>query len=236
MLPERCAQRVVAEIHEPMITYTPPLPRAEAQGTLGSVQESCSCGAVLVESARFCHRCGRPVGEPEPAVVPAALPADVASPRAAQPVSFANPVALRIAFVMSLALMVLEMIPGVNLLFLLWWLAAGFGGVLLYRRMTGRVLSVRAGARLGSITGILTFVSMAVIFALTMVFMGNELFQQMAKQDPQFSQIANNPPALAAVFIMVLGIIFALVVGTCAAGGALGARYAGRDTSAPRLS
>jgi len=211
--------------------------------------ESCTCGTILVENARFCHRCGKDQREdqredprePEvsaPYVSPAAISSpSVAAPgaRAPLPVSFGNPVALRIAFLMSLVLMVLEMIPGLNLLFLVWWLAAGFSGVLLYRRLTGLVLSVRAGARLGSITGILTFVSMAVIFALTMVFMGNDLFQQMVKQDPQMKEVVNNPPAMAALFILVLAIIFAMVVGTCAAGGALGARFAGRDSSA-RLS
>jgi hypothetical protein len=203
--------------------------------------ESCTCGAILVENARFCHRCGRSVG-PEPLVVAdepsvaeaAAAVAQAMAERAPLPVSFANPVALRVAFVMSLALMVLEMIPGLNLLFAVWWLAAGFGAVLLYRRLTGLVLTVKAGARLGSITGVLTFVSMAVIFALSMVFMGKDLFDQMLKQDPQISEVINNPPAMAALFLLVLAIIFAMVVGTCAAGGALGARFAARGNPVPR--
>lgn len=213
--------------------------------------ETCTCGATLVENARFCHRCGKDQRASEAAATvdadaaerhegPAAEawvqpPTAAANPLAQIPVSFGNPIALRIAFLMSLALMVLEMIPGLNLLFVVWWLGAGFGAVLMYRRLTGLVLSVRAGARLGSITGILTFVSMAVIFALTMVFAGNDLFQQMVKQDPQISEVINNPPAMAALFLLVLAIIFAMVVGTCAAGGALGARFAGRDSSG-RLS
>jgi hypothetical protein len=198
--------------------------------------ESCTCGAVLVENARFCHRCGRAVGnEPASAVEQTSLAdapgaaASAPSERAPVPVSFANPIALRVAFVMSLALLVLEMIPGLNLLFLVWWLAAGFGAVLLYQRLTGMALTVRAGARLGSITGILTFVSMAVIFALSMLFMGKELFQQMIKQDPQISEIIDNPAAMGTLFVLVLAVIFAMVVGTCAAGGALGARFAARN-------
>jgi hypothetical protein len=204
--------------------------------------ESCTCGTVLVENARFCHRCGRAVGN-EPAVAAdepsvtddaAAAVAKALAERAPLPVSFANPVALRVAFVMSLVLMVLEMIPGLNLLFVVWWLAAGFGAVLLYQRLTGLALSVRAGARLGSLTGILTFVSMAIIFALSMVFMGKDLFQQMVKQDPQITDIINNPAAMGALFLLVLAIIFAMVVGTCAAGGALGARFAARGNPVPR--
>src|SRR4051794_17337098 len=103
--------------------------------------ESCTCGAVLVENARFCHRCSRPVDgtefvpEPTPAAeTAAAAPASQAAPaRALPPVSFANPIALRVAFLMSLGLMVVQMIPGVNLLFVLWWLGAGFGAVIMYR-------------------------------------------------------------------------------------------------------
>ncbi len=144
------------------------------------------------------------------------------------PVSFSNPVALRVAFLMSLALMLVQMIPGVNLLFVLWWLAAGWCAVLLYKRITGAVLSVRAGARLGSITGVLTFLSMAIIFALTLLFMGQDFFAQLAKQDPQISQVVGNPPAMAIVMFLGLALVFGVVVGTCAAGGALGARFGNR--------
>ncbi len=198
--------------------------------------EYCTCGTMLVENARFCHRCGRP-----------ALPEDVAAevvdsvdlgtapppPRAALsagplPVGFGNPIAMRVAFLMSLAIVVMQLIPGLNLLFVVWWLAAGWCAVLVYRRLTGLALSVRAGARLGSITGVLTFVSMAVIFSFSLLFTGKELFQQMVKQNPQMSQIVDDPPSLIAALLLVLVLIFAMVVGTCAAGGALGAKFAGR--------
>lgn len=194
--------------------------------------EYCTCGATLAENARFCHMCGRPTFEMPAAVasenVPAPSPVPTPTARPPLPVTFNNPIALRVSFLMSLGIMLAQMIPGVNLLFVVWWLAAGAGAVLLYRRLTGLALSVKAGARLGSITGVLTFVSMAIIFALTMVFMGKDVFQQMAKQDPQISQILNDPASLVAVFSLVLVLTFAMVVGTCAAGGALGARFAGR--------
>src|SRR3954464_12234496 len=121
------------------------------------IPEYCTCGAKLVENARFCHLCGRPVFEPEaveapPEPEPTALTAElppVAAARAAQlPVSFSNPIALRVAFLMSLGILMTEMIPGLDLLFLVWWLAAGWCAVLLYRRLTGAALSIKAGARL----------------------------------------------------------------------------------------
>src|SRR5438874_1207784 len=91
--------------------------------------EYCTCGARLAENARFCHLCGRPVFETEAAEpaepaapvvqLPSSLPA--AAARAAQlPVSFSNPIALRVAFLMSLGILMTEMIPGLDLLFLVW--------------------------------------------------------------------------------------------------------------------
>jgi hypothetical protein len=150
------------------------------------------------------------------------------------PVGFSNPVALRVAFLMSLATMFMEMIPGVNLLFLVWGLAAGWCAVLLYRRMTGYVLSVKAGARLGSITGVLTFLSLLVISTVTIAIMGSDVFQQM-KQDPQIAQAIKDPPTLVVMFLLALLILFAIVVGTCAAGGALGARFVGRNSANNRV-
>ena len=200
--------------------------------------DTCTCGTQLVENARFCHRCGRPTFESEPAVEsqpPLAFElAEKPSARAlaaALPVGFRNPVAMRVAFLMSVGIMLIQMIPGVNLFFVVWWLAAGWGAVVLYRRMTGSVLSVKAGARLGSITGILTFLSMTVIIACSMLVAGKELFAEIVKQNPQISPVLDDPAELAGVVLMVMAIVFATVVGTCAAGGALGARFASRGTA-----
>jgi hypothetical protein len=201
--------------------------------------ENCTCGAKLAENARFCHLCGRPVFEPEipePAAPPpqptfVQLGASSLSPGglAQLPVSFRNPIALRVAFLMSLGVMLMTMIPVVNVLSPVWWLAAGSCGVLLYRRLTGLSLSVKAGARLGSITGVLAFLSLVVIIALTFAFAGQDLFQEMVKRNPDASQVLNNPPALALGTALALVFLFAIVVGTCAAGGALGARFASRN-------
>lgn len=201
--------------------------------------ENCTCGAKLAENARFCHLCGRPVFEtplPEMAAAPPTAPPlrqmlpQMAAAAGPLPVGFGNPVALRVAILMSLATMLMEMIPGVNLLFIVWGMAAGWCAVLLYRRMTGYALSVGAGARLGSITGVLTFLSLLVISAVTMTVMGKDAFQQF-KQDPQVSQVLNDPALMAVTFLVALLILFAVVVGTCAAGGALGARFVSRNNA-----
>jgi hypothetical protein len=178
--------------------------------------------------------CGKPTFETaiaeEEAVITPQLPAMPTMARPAQlPVSFSNPIALRVAFLMSLGIMLTTMIPFVNMLSPVWWLTAGLGAVLLYRRLTGLSLSVQAGARLGSITGVLAFVSLVVIIGLTFALTGNEVFQEMLKQNPDASQVLNNTPALVFATALALGILFAMVVGICAAGGALGARFANRN-------
>jgi hypothetical protein len=203
--------------------------------------ENCTCGTRLAENARFCHLCGRPVfadyapeapPQAQPlAVQPQAIPAISAAARAGSlPVGFGNPVALRVAILMSLGTMLLEMIPGVNLLFIVWALGAGWCAVLLYRRLTGYALSVKAGARLGSLTGVLTFLSLLIMTTLTMAVMGKDVMQQI-KQDPRMAQVPSDPAAMVASFLVVMLILFALVVGICAAGGALGARFAGRNST-----
>jgi hypothetical protein len=132
---------------------------------------------------------------------------------------------------MSLSIMFLSMIPGLNFLFLLWWLGAGWGAVLLYRRITGMVLNVQAGARLGSITGVLTFLGMTLVLAMTMGVAGNQVLESMVKQNPDMQQVVNDPAMLAGVFLVVLIVIFCMVVGVCAAGGALGARTMSRNAN-----
>jgi hypothetical protein len=196
--------------------------------------------------------CGRPVFEdeiPEAAETappqpdfpqdgpqqPALPPMSAAARSGPLPVGFGNPVALRVAFVMSLGTMLLEMIPGVNLLLVVWVVAAGWLAVLRYRRLTGYALSVKAGARLGSLTGILTFLSLLIMSTLSMAVVGKDVFQQKIKQDPQVAQAFNDPATLAVALLLALLLLFAIVVGTCAAGGALGARFVGRNSANNRV-
>lgn len=134
---------------------------------------------------------------------------------------------------MSVGIMLMEMIPGVNFLFIVWWLAAGWSGVRLYRRLTGFTLSVKEGARLGSLTGVFSFLSFTIVMALLMILNGREAFDQMAKANPQIAPVLNDPVQLALGVLMFLCVVFGLIVGTCAAGGALGARHLGRANSSP---
>jgi len=204
--------------------------------------ERCTCGAVLVGNARFCHRCGRPVYEltaaeqEELSPTPPPAPAVVAPPPQPLPIGFANPIALRVAFLMSLGILMASMMPLVNLFVLVWCLVAGWGGVRLYRRLTGLRLSVTAGARLGFLTGVFAFVGLTVLITLAVAWSGREMLDQltsqMVKQDPRMTEVVNNPAMLGAALFMVLVMFFAMVVGICAAGGALGAKFAASERKA----
>ncbi len=201
--------------------------------------ERCTCGSVLAENARFCHRCGRPVHEltaaeeaefaPPPPPAPSA-PTPTIVIQAPLPISFGNPIALRVAFLMSLLIMMTSFLPLINVFILIWCLLAGGLGVRLYRRLTGLRLSVAAGARLGFLTGIFASVSLTVIIAIGMATSGKEILDQltsqMVKQDPRMTEVVNNPTMLGAALLFMVVLIFVLVVGICAAGGALGAKLA----------
>lgn len=164
--------------------------------------ERCTCGTFLVENAAFCHRCGRPlradviIQQETPAAPP---PVPPAAPPAVLPIGFGNPIAVRIAFLMSLGILMTTLV--LNLLIVVWCLLAGWGGVLLYRRLTGLRLSIGAGARLGFLTGILAGVSLIVVFALEMLVSGQEMLDQlsaqMVKQNPTFAEVARIPPQSA---------------------------------------
>ena len=132
----------------------------------------CTCGAQLPPDSLFCHKCGKPqreVMEPEPQpenvaefVPPVAPPIDTAPPPPA--LNFHNLVAVRIAFVIAPVAFLLSWIPALNLVL---WIAAGFLAVFFHRRRTGDLLNVRAGVRLGWITGVIMFAITTLIFFLT---------------------------------------------------------------------
>jgi hypothetical protein len=212
--------------------------------------ETCTCGAQLPPDSLFCHKCGKPQREivavevlapvlPAPvtgaatpgfaSVTVAPPPAFAAAPpRFAMPVSFRNPVAVRISLFVGVAAMFFSFLPIVN------WLAAGFFAVFFYRRKTHNLLNVGAGLQLGWITGLVMSTVWGVIF-MSEGLSGklNGVFQEQIKSlpaanDPSFQQVAHfmaSGPGL----VIVLGIYFVFITCVSMAGGALGAKIVGRD-------
>jgi hypothetical protein len=204
-----------------------------------------------VEGAVFCHRCGKPtrelLAEEEPAEAVAAPVVEAASvpplPAKNMPVSFHNIVAVRIGLLVASVASMLDALPFIDTLFVVWSAGAGFAAVWLYRRSTGQPLSVRGGAKLGWITGVLNSVMVLVLLTLTFAASAGEvtafLHQQLkaqAAQDPakyaQAMSFIDSPYAIVFALLMFALLLFIVFTGACVAGGALGARFT-RKVSPP---
>lgn len=202
----------------------------------------CTCGAQLPADALFCHKCGKPQREisalePEPTPPPAPQwqtppldGADAVSPVAPRleplPMNFRNPVAVRIAALVSLGASALFFLPYVN------WLAAGYFAVFLYRRKTGTSLNIGAGVRIGWMTGVLTFAILAVFFSGFVVLLNaggmREIFEAQLKSspDPRIQQVLSMIQSAPEVLGMLANFF---IFTTCLSmvGGALGAKLMG---------
>jgi hypothetical protein len=207
--------------------------------------EFCSCGAQLPPDALFCHKCGKPQRDlvtPELEVndLPAIQIEPVQPPRRAETVrdvvSFRNPVAMRIALLVAMTATVLSM----TILPLLSWPLAGFCAVFFYRRRTGSILNVGAGARLGMITGVLMGAMFTIVVSLLWLpaaFTGqlSNIMQEQAKsftRDPAamqqlFHSMSGAQMAIGLLFS--LAVFFLVITGLSMAGGALGAKLGGRQ-------
>jgi hypothetical protein len=205
--------------------------------------EFCTCGAELPPDALFCHKCGKPqrtLPEPEPPSAPepaaeAPPPVSIAAPPPPS-VDFRNPIAVRIAFVMGSLATLLSWVPLLNFAL---WVAAGFFAVYFYRRRTGSLLNVRAGMRLGWITGVLTFLITTVLFTVRIVPMALQgglrsifeaQFKNLPSQDPNVEEVLRmlqSPPGIALMMLLTLFMLFGLITCLTMAGGALGAKLVG---------
>ena len=205
--------------------------------------EFCTCGAQLPPDSLFCHKCGKPqrdviVPEAAPESVAQFVPQDPAPAAVPQPpqINFHNLVAVRIAFVVAPVAFLLSWIPALNLVL---WVAAGFLAVFFHRRRTGVLLNIRAGVRLGWITGVLMFAITTVIFTLTVVPVAANggiatLFRQQLKNpsDPNIQEalrMLETAPGLAAILLVMLFMLFIFITLLSMAGGALGAKFVSRN-------
>jgi hypothetical protein len=186
------------------------------------------------------------VEEPEqPVVTPP--PAQPALPLPLE-ISFRNPLAVRTAFVvasLALAGTMLAALAGSVPLYLLAAMflapASGFVAVWMYGKRTGQPLTVRAGAKLGFITGVFGFVYSTVLNTLSTLSVATktgiieQYREQLDKQGlppeaiAQMMKILESPTTL--VVILLIGIAVSFLLGTVSAtvGGALGAKILEKD-------
>jgi hypothetical protein len=202
-----------------------------------NMPEFCTCGAELPPDARFCHKCGKPQREEPvltPVVIPPPEPVPVRPPRTP---SFHNPLAVRTGLLAASLAALLNLVPVVSYGFLIWLLAAGFFSVFLYNRRAGLLLTVRQGARMGWITGVISFAISALFFTLSMVALAGrngglaglykERLESMPMNDRNVQEaleLLQSPAGMAVVVIGSLFFVFVIVTSFCTAGGALGAK------------
>lgn len=173
--------------------------------------------------------------EPEPAPEPPPPPvaARVNAPAPA-PVSWHDPLAVRVvmltASVTAVPYLVLALVAPV---LLLWAAGGGFAAVTLYRRHSGRVVTPRAGAKLGWLNGLVAFLMATVFFSIYLLFSGinslrDMLVSSLPHDAPRYQQALQmyQDPAVfgfAVVFAWIfLGLLVAL--GSVAGGAFAGVR------------
>ena len=201
-----------------------------------------------MEGAAFCHRCGKAQreflvtekeaekGEPVATSIMAVPP----PPPVVLPVSFGNAVAVRVGFLAASVASMLDALPWVDALFLLWSGLAGYFSVVMYRKRTGQMLTVRSGAKMGWITGVLNAVIVIVFFTLTFAATVSDFtsvyHQQLSllqARDPasyaRASGFLESPYALATGVIFLLFFLFVVFTLAGVAGGALSAKFAKKD-------
>jgi hypothetical protein len=150
----------------------------------------------MVEDARFCHRCGRPLNGIDPAPEETAESAEPVAAAQSEPpvvhvvtapfeqplqISFRNGLAVRVCLVAAGLSLVLLLAAGamgpsaLNVVFLSGIAVfGGFYAVWIYGRRSGQFLDVRSGARLGWMTGIFSFVLNTILFTLTMLALSDK--------------------------------------------------------------
>lgn len=219
---------------------------------------NCTCGAITVEGAQFCHKCGRPlyemVPEPEAEVTEAPVfqeEVPVPEPVVLQPalteISFKNAAAVRVGLAVAAIGFLFTNLTGLVgsgpaqfVSLMLISMASGGFAVWLYKRRTGQSLSVKSGARLGWITGVFSFVLITVITTFTVAIVGPEKIAEAFK-DPavmrgvpaaQVEQILSNPLVIGFALLLSMCAMFAVYAVASSLGGALGAKFLnhGNDT------
>jgi hypothetical protein len=202
------------------------------------VPEYCSCGALLPEDARFCHRCGKPQREADveaaPAINAAPIPQSQDVPRVRRPdptIGFRNPVTVRISLFASLIGFILLAILGQisTILALFAMLGAGTLAVNLYRRRTGLPVTIRGGIHIGWITGVFAFITSMILVTVMAIALTDNTFasafqsqlrarsdQEVAKQVVDAFRDPKGIADILATFFVACGVMPVV-------GGALGA-------------
>ena len=195
----------------------------------------CSCGALLPEDARFCHKCGKPQYEediarlnaaeaPSPSPLPVAQPVVSAQPPSR--IGFKNRRAVRITLaVAGFSLLAISIIANLAppLLFPIL-VGAGFTSVRVYLSRTAENLTASGGAALGAMTWLWLYLLEAIGTAFVVfTAQGREIVK--ALKSPELAQLVDDPQKLVPTLILFL--VIGAVSG--AVGGVLAVRWQPRN-------
>jgi hypothetical protein len=204
------------------------------------VQQRCTCGAVLPEDARFCHKCGKPQYEEDLARLTAQESAPPPPVRSEQPVlqspgiSFKNSRAVLVSLMVAAATFVGILIAGIVMPLLAPFLlcGAGIAAARLYSNRSSEPLSTAAGARLGWMTGLWLFgVALLVIVIVAIYIATPRGWDQAQTAWAKIPQLANLPRTQHDFLMQLLlevpffFFVFTLLPGL---GGMVGAKFATR--------
>ena len=204
----------------------------------GLVQPRCSCGALLPDDARFCHKCGKPQYEEDIArlseqreeaarVPPPAAPAVVSPGR----IGFGNLRAVGITGAVAACSLVGLSIASVvaPLLVPLVLCGAGFAATKFYKNVAAEPLTPSIGAKLGVMTGFWLFLMVALCVIVTVISLsspeGQEILKAFSTKMPEFAKVLDDPRKL---MLSLIPWFFILTI-SAAFGGMLAARMQARN-------
>ena len=207
------------------------------------IEENCDCGwRGIPQGASFCPGCGKPltVDAREKDRQANAFQSPRAEEEESGPVdrvTFGTPGALRSCYWSAAFAAIIMSLPYATLLCFIVYPAAGFYSVYSFRRQTPRGVTLRAGAKLGFLTGVITFALVLILLTIASTMPGSpgmsatldELetsFEQQGEAElvAQVQRLRADPTALALLALISLSVWFGVTTGFATAGGALGAK------------
>lgn len=200
-------------------------------------QQRCTCGALLPEAARFCHKCGKPQYEEDIARLaesptPAPVQGPILPPGSTAPpaISFKNSRAVLISLVVAAATFfgsgaAVLISP---LLFPIILCAGGFASARIYRHQSAEAITATAGARLGWMTGLWLFAIIAILSAVTAIYISSPQGWEQARaiwaQVPEVSKLLVSQHDFLVRLLINLPFFFFLLTLLPGLGGMLGAK------------
>ena len=208
--------------------------------------QRCTCGAVLPDDARFCHKCGKPQYEEDIARLAVLEAPPTSSPvRAPIPAPPASGISFRNSRAVLISLVVAALTFFASLLATMLWAplfpivlcGAGFVAARLYRSDATEALTAGGGARLGWMTGLWLFLIVALLFTVAAVYLSTPQGWEQAKafwaQFPEMSKGLGDQHDVLATLLTRLPFLFFLLTLLPGLGGMLGAKTSPRQRPSP---